>query len=42
MMSSFGKGVLTRNVEDQILRDIKLRIEKRKNKGDWVEITIEV
>lgn len=42
MMSSFGKGVSTRNVEDQILRDIKLRIEKRKNKGDWVEITIEV
>lgn len=41
-MSPSGKGASKRNVEDQVLRDLQLRIEKKKSKGDWVETTVEV
>lgn len=41
LISSSGNGISKRNVEDQLLGDIKRRTEKRKDKGDWVETTIE-
>lgn len=41
MISSSGNGISKRNAEDQLLGDIKLRIEKRKDKGDWEETAIE-
>lgn len=41
-MSPSGKGASKRHVEDQVLRDLQLRIEKNNNKGDWVETTVAV